>query len=62
MAIELVDYQRKAREAIRAFRGNREAARLKQLESGKADQGERAGVTQERIWMVFLSWSKTSSI
>ena len=28
-----------------AFWGNREAARQKQIESGKADQGERAGVT-----------------
>lgn len=45
MAIDLVDYERKAREAVRAFWGNREAARKKQIESGKADQGERAGVT-----------------
>ena len=45
MAIELADYERKAREAIQAFWGNREKARQKQIESGKADQGERAGVT-----------------
>lgn len=45
MALDLVDYERKAREAVQAFWGNREAARLKQIESGKADQGERAGVT-----------------
>ena len=45
MALDLVDYERKAREAVRAFWGNREAARQKQIESGKADQGERAGVT-----------------
>lgn len=45
MALELVDYQQKACEAIKAFWGNREAARKKQIESGKADQGERAGVT-----------------
>jgi hypothetical protein len=45
MALDLVDYERKAREAVQAFWGNREAARQKQLESGKADQGERAGVT-----------------
>jgi hypothetical protein len=45
MAIDLVDYERKAREAVQAFWGNREAARQKQIESGKADQGERAGVT-----------------
>ncbi|MGC9964012.1 MAG: PaeR7I family type II restriction endonuclease [Syntrophobacteraceae bacterium] len=45
MALDLVDYERKAREAVQAFWGNREAARTKQIESGKADQGERAGVT-----------------
>jgi len=54
MAIELADYQRKAREAIRAFWGNREAARLKQLESGKADQGEHAGVTAGKNMDGFL--------
>lgn len=45
MAIDLLDYERKAHEAVQAFWGNREAARQKQIESGKADQGERAGVT-----------------
>lgn len=45
MAIDLVDYERKAHEAVQVFWGNREAARRKQIESGRADQGERAGVT-----------------
>lgn len=45
MGIDLVDYERKAREATMAFWGNREQARQKQIEAGKADQGERAGVT-----------------
>lgn len=45
MALDLVDYEQKAHEAVKAFWGNREAAREKQIESGKADQGERAGVT-----------------
>lgn len=45
MALDLVDYERKARTAVQAFWGNREAARQKQIEAGKADQGERAGVT-----------------
>jgi hypothetical protein len=45
MGIELVDYERKAREAIMAFWGNREKARQKQVEAGKVDQGERSGVT-----------------
>ena len=45
MSLDLVSFEFKAREAIKAFWGNREAARQKQIESGKADQGERAGVT-----------------
>lgn len=45
MAIDLSDYDKKAREAIQAFWGNREKARQKQIESGSVDQGERAGVT-----------------
>lgn len=45
MALDLVDYEHKAREAVMAFWGNREKAKQKQIESGKADQGERAGVT-----------------
>lgn len=45
MALDLVDYERKTREAVKAFWGNREAARQRQIENGKADQGERAGVT-----------------
>jgi hypothetical protein len=45
MALELVNYERKACEAIKAFWGNREAAHQKQIETGKTDQGERAGVT-----------------
>jgi hypothetical protein len=45
MAIDLADYERKAREAVQAFWGNREQARQKQIEAGNIDQGERAGVT-----------------
>lgn len=45
MAIDLCDYDRKAREAVMAFWGNREKARQKQIEAGVTDQGERAGVT-----------------
>jgi hypothetical protein len=45
MALDLQDYDTKAREAVQAFWGNRERARQKQIEAGKADQGERAGVT-----------------
>ena len=54
MALHLSDYEHKAREAIQAFRGNREAARAKQREVGKADQGERAGVTAGKNMDGFL--------
>lgn len=55
MALDLVDYERKAREATMAFWGNREKARQKQVEAGKADQGERAGVTAGKNMDGFLS-------
>lgn len=45
MALDLVDYEQKARKAVKAFWRKRKAATAKQIESGKADQGERAGVT-----------------
>jgi hypothetical protein len=55
MALDLVDYEKKARDAVKAFWGNREAARQKQIESGKADQGERAGVTAGKNMDGFLA-------
>lgn len=55
MALDLVNYDQKAREAVKAFWGNREAARQKQIESGKADQGERAGVTSGKNMDGFLA-------
>ena len=45
MALDLVNYEKQAREAVMAFWGNREQARAKQAATGKLDQGERAGVT-----------------
>lgn len=45
MTLNLVDYERQAQEAVMAFWGNREKARQKQIEAGKIDAGERAGVT-----------------
>ena len=45
MTIDLADYEYKAGDAIQTFWRTREKARQKQIESGKADQGERAGVT-----------------
>lgn len=55
MALDLVDYDQKAREAVKAFWGNRVAARQKQIESGKGDQGERAGVTAGKNMDGFLA-------
>lgn len=45
MPLDLADYENKAREAVKAFWGNRAAAVTKQRELGREDQGERAGVT-----------------
>lgn len=45
MPLDPADYDNKAREAIKAFWGNRAAAVAKQKELGHEDQGERAGVT-----------------
>jgi hypothetical protein len=42
MSIDLVDYETKARAAVQAFWGNRDLARQKQIEAGRADTGERA--------------------
>ncbi|MWV15203.1 restriction endonuclease [Pseudomonas sp. L-22-4S-12] len=55
MALDLVDYEQKAHEAVKAFWGNREAAKQKQIESGRADQGERAGVTAGKNMDGFLA-------
>ena len=45
MSINLVNYEEKAIGSVRAFWGNREAARRKQIEAGRVDQGERTAVT-----------------
>src|SRR3954470_20819681 len=55
MALDLADYERKTREAVMAFWGNREKAKQKQIEAGKVDQGERAGVTGGKNMDGFVS-------
>lgn len=55
MALDLIDHEQKARVAVEAFWGNREAAKQKQIDSGKADQGERAGVTAGKNMDGFLA-------
>jgi hypothetical protein len=55
MSLHLAEYEGKAREAIMAFWGNREKARQKQIEAGKVDAGERAGVTAGKNMDGFIS-------
>ena len=45
MPIDLANYEQKACDSVKAFWGNREAARQKQVEAGRSDQGERVAVT-----------------
>lgn len=55
MPLDLADYEKKAREATMAFWSNRAKARQKQIEAGKLDQGERAGVTAGKNMDGFLA-------
>ena len=41
MAIDLVNYEEKVKEAVQAFWGNRDAAKQKQIESGNEIAGDR---------------------
>lgn len=45
MALDLVDYDSKAQEAIKAFWGDREPVKKTQGQAGQIDQGERSAVT-----------------
>jgi hypothetical protein len=55
MALDLVNYEERTRNAVKAFWESRESAKQKQHESGKADQGERAGVTAGKNMDEFLA-------
>lgn len=55
MALDLVDYEQKAHKAVKAFWKKRKAAKKKQIKSGKADQGERAGVTSGKNMDGFIA-------
>ncbi len=54
MALDLINYEKKAKKAVTAFWANRDGARARQLASGKSDQGERAGVTSGKNMDGFL--------
>ncbi len=58
MAIDLADYDIKAKEAVKTFWMTREQARQKQSQAGKSDQGERAGVTAGKNMDGFISLVK----
>ncbi|MFA6962819.1 MAG: PaeR7I family type II restriction endonuclease [Opitutaceae bacterium] len=45
MALNLANYEKKAAQSVKAFWGNRDAARQKQIEAGKVDAGTRGSVT-----------------
>lgn len=55
MPLDLANYESKAKEAVKAFWGNRAAAVKKQRELGREDQGERAGVTAGKNMDGFLA-------
>lgn len=55
MALDLVQYENKARKAIRGFWKSREDAGKKQAATGKSDQGERASVTSGKNMDGFVS-------
>lgn len=54
MPLELVDFERKTRNAVQAFWQTRADAHTKQLVSGKIDQGERSGVTSGKNMDEFI--------
>lgn len=55
MPILLPEFDTNVRKAVRAFWGARESAHRKQVESGKADQGERSSVTAGKNMDRFLA-------
>lgn len=55
MALDLTNYEQKALSAVKEFWVSREAAKEKQAISGKADQGERAGVTSGKNMDAFIT-------
>lgn len=45
MPLDLANYERKLKDSVKAFWGNRALARQNQVKAGRADQGERSAVT-----------------
>jgi type II restriction enzyme len=55
MSLNLAEYKKKAHQAVKEFWGNREEPKARQIASGRADQGERSGVTSGKNMDGFLS-------
>lgn len=55
MTLDLANYDAQAREAVKLFWGNREAALAKQIESGNQDAGSRGAVTAGKNMDGFLA-------
>lgn len=55
MSLELADYEARAREAVKFFWGNRDAAIEKQIASGRQDAGARGAVTAGKNMDGFLT-------
>jgi len=55
MTLDLANYETQAREAVKLFRGNREAALAKQIQSGNQDAGSRGAVTAGKNMDGFLA-------
>jgi restriction endonuclease XhoI-like protein len=58
VAADLANYSERAKEAVQIFWQTREAAKLKQRESGTVDQGERSGVTSGKNMDGFVTLAK----
>lgn len=55
MTLNLAEYRKKAHEAVKVFWASREEAKARQIASGRADQGERSGVTSGKNMDGFLA-------
>lgn len=59
MSLDLANYEEQAREAVKLFWGNREAALARQIESGNQDAGARGAVTAGKNMDGFLAIAQT---
>jgi hypothetical protein len=55
LPLDLVDYDKKVKIAVKHFWNTREEARQRQISTGKIDQGERSGVTRGKNLDAFIN-------